>query len=107
MTAKINCWEFMRCGREKGGFLEHERGICPAFLAKRLDGVHGGMNGGRACWVVVGTFCGGPGQGAFISKNHVCTECEFYEYVLEEEGPKFLMPSAMLKCRELQRVSNG
>ena len=96
----------MKCGREKGGFLEYEYGTCPAALAKRLDGVHRGINGGRACWVIAGTFCGGAGEGAFATPNHPCTECEFYELVLEEEGHGFLMPSAMLRCKGLRKAAN-
>ena len=46
---KLNCWEAMDCGRHKGGKKVDELGVCPASLEKRLDGVNGGVNGGRSC----------------------------------------------------------
>ena len=48
----INCWEYWGCGRESGGVNAIEEGVCPAARETRLDGVHGGRNGGRACWAV-------------------------------------------------------
>jgi len=27
----MNCWEFMKCGREKGGAKATDLGICPAY----------------------------------------------------------------------------
>ena len=56
-----NCWEALDCGRQRGGRYAEELGMCPASQEVRLDGVHGGMNAGRACWVVAGTLCGGEG----------------------------------------------
>jgi len=41
---KPNCWEFKQCGREPGGLLSDELGVCPASTETRLDGVHGGKN---------------------------------------------------------------
>jgi hypothetical protein len=48
--------------------------------------VHGGINSGRACWVVAGTFCGGTVQGAFARKQVACKRCDFYSKVHHEEG---------------------
>ncbi|MEZ5360218.1 MAG: hypothetical protein R3F48_15480 [Candidatus Zixiibacteriota bacterium] len=63
----MNCWEFKKCGREKGGAKVAELGICPAY-----------PNNGNACARVVGTFCGGKVQGSFASKLADCMQCEFY-----------------------------
>jgi hypothetical protein len=85
--AKQNCWEFKKCGREPDGAKAKELGVCPAAIEKRADGVNGGKNGGRACWAVTGTLCGGNTQGTFASKVGNCLKCEFYQLVGAEEGP--------------------
>jgi hypothetical protein len=82
---KLNCWEFKKCGREQGGSHIHELGICPAATSEKLDGLHGGMNGGRACWFVVGTLCNGDVQGTYAKKYRSCIYCDFYKAVKEEE----------------------
>lgn len=84
MAAKLNCWEFEKCGREPGGFNSKELGICPATTERRLDGIHGGKNGGRACWVVAGTFCEGEIQGTFACKEASCIHCDFFKEVVHE-----------------------
>lgn len=81
----LNCWEFKKCGREPGGRYSHDLGVCPATTATRLDGLHGGTNGGRACWFVVGTLCNGEVQGTYARKYKSCIYCDFYKKVKEEE----------------------
>ena len=84
---KQNCWQFKQCGREPGGKKAEELGVCPAATDTRLHGVHGGKNGGRACWVLVGTLCGGKVQGTFAQKYNNCELCDFFKSVKgEEEG---------------------
>jgi nucleoside-diphosphate-sugar epimerase len=82
---KLNCWEFMKCGRGPKGAKAKKLGVCPAASEKRLDRVHGGINSGRACWVVAGTFCGGTVQGSFARKQVACKRCDFYNKVQHEE----------------------
>jgi hypothetical protein len=82
----LNCWEYMRCGREPGGVHAGMSGVCPAAVEQRLDKVHGGMNAGRACWVVAGTFSRGIAEGTFAREFKDCTKCSFYEMVQAEEG---------------------
>lgn len=86
---KLNCWEFKRCGREVDGFRVAELGICPACMEARTDGMNNGVNGGRVCWAVSGTFCGGNIQGTFAQKVATCVDCDFYQYVQEDEGELF------------------
>lgn len=74
--SKLNCWEHLGC---------HFEG-CPAHSERRLNGIHGGLNAGRACWVVAGTRCGGEVQGEFAQKSGNCMKCEFYLKVVSEEG---------------------
>ena len=92
-----NCWEVKGCGRESGGARAAEQGVCPAALQRRLDGVHGGVNAGRACWVVAGTLCGGVVQGDFARKYHNCIQCEFYREVQDQAGATFQFSHLLLK----------
>lgn len=92
---KLNCWEFNKCGREPGGAHAREQGICPASTEIKLDGIHGGKNAGRACWVVSRTLCNGEIQGSFAKKYDNCMECDFCKRVKEEELSNY-QPSASL-----------
>lgn len=85
MAKKLNCWEYMKCGREKGGVHADEFGTCEACLACELDSIHQGRNGGRCCWIVAGTLCHGDVQGTFASKLDTCENCPFYTKVQTEE----------------------
>ena len=73
--AKQNCWEFKKCGRQPGGEKAPELGVCVAATDKTRNNVHGGVNGGRACWVIAGTLCGGKVQGSFAAKMGNCMAC--------------------------------
>jgi transcription elongation factor Elf1 len=86
---KQNCWEVKKCGREPGGNKVSELGVCPASTEPNFDGLFGGKNSGRACWVVGGTFCKGQVQGTFANKFKNCSACNFYQQVMEEEGGLF------------------
>ena len=74
----MNCWEFMKCGRQPDGEKVNELGICPATTDSSLNGTNGGENAGRCCWKVAGTFCDGKIQGVFTSKIIDCIECDFF-----------------------------
>lgn len=87
---KINCWEFKECGREVGGAKAAELGVCPASVEKRVNSINNGLNGGRACWAIAGTLCGGEVQGSFAMKLSNCLACEFYKLVRKEELPHFV-----------------
>ena len=52
----------------------------------QTNGVNDGKNGGRACWAIAGTLCGGQVQGSFASKLSNCMQCEFYQLVGQEQG---------------------
>ena len=85
--ANLNCWQFKKCGREPGGSKAGELGVCPSAVEARVNGVNGGKNGGRACWALAGTLCGGQVQGTYATKLTNCLKCEFYTLVATEEGP--------------------
>lgn len=90
----------MKCGREQGGVLADQFGVCPAALEDGLEGIHGGRKAGRSCWVVAGTFCRGEVQGTFARKYRNCGKCNFYIKVRMEEGINFRMPMVLLNMRE-------
>lgn len=92
----MNCWEFKHCERQPGGQKTAEFGVCPAAIEKRADGLNHGNFGGRCCWAVAGTFCGGKVQGAFAAKLKNCTDCAFYKLVAQEEGSQIVKNRAIL-----------
>jgi len=81
MGLKKNCWEYKNCNR----VME----TCPVFLAKEFDDINGGVNGGRICWKIAGSFCGGKIQGTFAQKLETCLSCDFFRDVFKEEGDTF------------------
>lgn len=91
MGRKANCWEVMRCGREPNGANVGSLGVCPAAQDMPADGLNGGRDGGRICWAVAGTFCGGTVQGQYAQKRASCMLCVFYKRVRQEEGDRFLI----------------
>ena len=86
---KKNCWELKKCGREPGGRNVDALTVCPAATDASSDGVNSGKNGGRICWALSGTFCGGKVQGSFAQKQVSCMVCEVYKEVKMEEGSNF------------------
>ncbi len=91
MSNKQNCWEFKKCGREPGGAKVADLGVCPAASDSSFNGLNGGIKGGRICWAVVGTLCGGKVQGSFAEKRLSCLSCDFFNIVKKEEGHNLVM----------------
>lgn len=92
----MNCWEFKKCGRQPGGSKSSELGVCAAATESRINGIHGGSNGGRACWVLAGTLCGGKAQGTYAQKLANCIACDFYLQVRGELGKDLKSPTHLL-----------
>ena len=88
-TAKLNCWEFMKCGREPGGLKAAELGICLASQDTKFNGVNEGINAGRACWLSCGTSNKGAKQGCSYQDAHAWVSCTFLSHVRREEGAAF------------------
>jgi hypothetical protein len=84
---KQNCWDFKKCGRQPGGSKVADLGVCPATVNQELEGAHGGKAAGRACWVIVGSLCGGKVQGTYAKKLLNCWRCDFMNLVKKEEEP--------------------
>lgn len=95
---KLNCWQYMKCGREPGGLKAKELGVCPAAADTKTDGLNGGKNGGRVCWALAGTLCGEKVQGTFAAKYDSCLNCRFYNLVNIEEGKDKVCTDDILQC---------
>jgi hypothetical protein len=86
---KKNCWELIFCGREPNGTNVDELGVCPAAIDTLHDKKSNGENGGRYCWRIAGTMCGGKIQGEWATKIADCHACKFYQFVEKQEGDEF------------------
>lgn len=93
---KQNCWEFKMCGRQPDGPRVAELGACPAATLTKANGVHDGKNGGRSCWAIAGTLCGGEVQGMHAQKVGSCMACDFYKMVVREEGKNLMATRQIL-----------
>ena len=89
-----NCWSFMKCGQED---MDSNSNQCPAVIADEFDGVNRGVNGGRICWVIAGTFCEGEMKGKYAHKNISCMGCDFFTAVINEEE-KFVLNKVATVC---------
>ena len=85
----------MLCGREPGGAKVSQYGVCPATNETRLDGINGGVNGGRACWGIPGTHC--LDYLRPTEKFGRCLECRFFQLVEREEARNFEVMRKILK----------
>lgn len=92
-TYMQNCWEFKDCGREPGGHRSAERGICPAATFEVADGFLGGINGGRACSFISGTFCCEVVSGTIPDRSKNCAACAFYDDLRYKRGKDFSVSS--------------
>ena len=92
---RLNCWEYQRCGREPGGS-RSSHGVCPAATTAALDGANHGSYGGRSCWVVTDTLCGGRTSGAHAEKQCECRKCSFMKRVEVEESLDYISEGALL-----------
>lgn len=94
---RMNCWQFEECGREPGGKNARVLGVCPAAMERKTDGLNQGTNGGRVCWAIAGTLCGGKVQGTYAEKLGSCMECDFYSFVRGQQGPEFVTARRILE----------
>lgn len=81
----LNCWEYMKCGRQPGGDKVDGFGVCPAATETRHDTINRGFNSGRFCWYIEATCCNGDVQGTFFDKFDDCLKCEFFLLVKKQE----------------------
>lgn len=48
VTNALNCWEYMKCGRQPEGKKAAEKGICPAAKDTSFNGINRGKNAGNS-----------------------------------------------------------
>ena len=82
MSKEINCWEYQKCSKAN-------MAKCPVPEFKISDGFCGGINGGRACTYITGTFCLAVVPGAVKMQNKDCANCLFYKMLAREHGGEF------------------
>jgi len=86
---KPNCWEKKGCGCQPGGPNIGKLGVCPASENSQYDGINEGNCGGRYCWKVNKTLCGGTVQEGIASKMGRCLACDVFKEIKVEEGDNF------------------
>jgi hypothetical protein len=94
---KTNCWEFKDCGRKKTGDRFRGQRKCVVPEMSMYDGINGGKNAGRACWLVADTTCNGDVQFTFAQKLKTCATCDFYLKVKEEEEEELDAPLTIIE----------
>jgi hypothetical protein len=72
--------------------------MCPAYIETRLTGMHGGENGGRACWVTAGEICRRNMKKTRGTVLKTCQSCDFYKMVINEEGIEYVIPDEILRA---------
>lgn len=101
MSERLNCWQIKGCGREPGGAMAELLGVCATAVAADADGLNGGINGGRICWAIAGTYSDGIVQGSFAANRLSCMHCEVFDRVREEEGVarfSLMLPGQLLRA---------
>ncbi|MEJ2697941.1 MAG: hypothetical protein P8013_15010 [Candidatus Sulfobium sp.] len=93
---KQNCWEFNGCGKQRKGRKDSIFN-CPVPGMTTANGINGGKNAGRVCWLIANTLCKGENATTFEDMIKTCTECEFYKLVMEEEGKELILSIDMLR----------
>jgi hypothetical protein len=91
MAHKLNCWEYKSCGRQPGGLLANEYGICPVARALDLDGTNDGQAGGRVCWRVHSRMANRKADNDLPILTP-CQKCDFYRRVLHEQADSIRLP---------------
>ena len=89
---RMNCWEYMASGRHRDGSGKEGCSQCPVPQMTNYDGINGGRNGGRACWIITGTLGDRDVQMTFSHKLATCLKCNVYIAIKEEEGDNLCLP---------------
>ncbi len=63
----MNCWEYMKCGREEGGVNASTQGVCSAY-----------PQWGKRCARIAGSLNGEFITGTIAQEIPNCAHCEFY-----------------------------
>lgn len=76
----------MLCGRGPNGDKKDKCSVCPVTTEILADGLNGGVNGGRMCWVIVDNCPGDENDSSRTQEKSFCFQCEFRYKVMAEEG---------------------
>jgi hypothetical protein len=76
---KLNCWDYKKCCKEIDSKINNNNHLCPVKKERTANGLNGGINGGRICWVIMDTNSKKKAQTK-------CFQCEFHYKVKAEEG---------------------
>jgi hypothetical protein len=93
---KKNCWEVKGCGQQRRG-REESLVKCPVPEMTSADGINGGKNAGRICWLIANTMCKGAAESTFEAIIRNCVECDFYKLVKAEGGETVMLSIDMLQ----------
>ncbi len=63
------------------------------------NGINGGKNAGRICWLIANTMCKGDTESTFEVMITTCAECDFYKLVRAEGGEEVTL--SIDKLREV------
>ncbi len=98
-SSKQNCWEYFNCSREISN-KNRINSVCNVSLISSQHGINGGINAGRHCWEIEGSYCAvshaeQTGQdytlrGTVTHKEEHCNQCSFRAMVQQEEGSAFV-----------------
>jgi hypothetical protein len=79
MKDKLNCWDFKKCCDKPLSHHACKIIVCPAKKEFIANGLNGGINGGRMCWIIIDSHSKRKAQTA-------CFQCEFRYKVIADEG---------------------
>ena len=85
----VNCWDHKGCGFGPQSGKKSGCQVCPAASHKNADGFLGGENGGRSCYFIMGTLCGGVGAQTEEEKHERCLDCTFFHTLQAKHGKSF------------------
>ena len=106
MKKKLNCWEFMKCGKGPDTAGSNGHDICSVASAVIADGLNGGDNGGRICWVIAENYFKGSIHCSEKRIIHSCYACEFRYLVTMDEGLLNICKTTGFLLENAEKVSS-
>jgi hypothetical protein len=76
----------MKCGKGPSKNGNSKSNICPVASETSANGLNGGINGGRICWVIAEDGCKDKVKCSDLYRGDLCYQCEFRYNVRNEEG---------------------
>jgi hypothetical protein len=76
----------MKCGKGPSDNGNGKSDICPIAFENSANGLNGGTNAGRICWIIANNGCKGKVKCSDLHRENSCFQCEFRYKVIMEEG---------------------